>query len=520
MPRTLLATALLALVIVSPAIADIHMVWPDGSGLYPNIQAAIDASAQNDTIMLIEGWFSGPGNRNLQIPGSRTFIGFGEPGSNVIDAEGEPLGAMVDDDDPEDLITFTGITFRDGSRFMANSDDIVFERCNFELCDRVIHVSGYISTVGSVSMTDCVVSGCQGAPLVSANSVSLLRTDFEYGVHMGGGGASLVQGYGLAAEECAFLGNSDEGTNTALLLAWGTFTHPSGATVRDCEFTGNAAGYLVASIFGNILVEDCLFQDNLAHCLDLYGIEPWPGHLAEVRDCVFLENYGAGILVGEVDLVVEGCTFAHGGGLAEIVVDSMNPWLSLTIDRSLIVFRPAGWALQVLNEMPTMMVICTNIFGLADGDWVGPIGPHGMEIGNLSENPLFCHWPNRDLTLFDTSPCLPDNNECGVQIGAFGQGCVDLTAVENAPGFEARLAAHPNPFNPTTRLDFSLPAAGSVTLTVHDAAGRRVATLLDAEHRGAGAQHVDWHAGDLPSGVYLARLSGPKTHSAKLILLR
>ena len=69
---------------------------------------------------------------------------------------------------------------------------------------------------------------------------------------------------------------------------------------------------------------------------------------------------------------------------------------------------------------------------------------------------------------------------------------------------------YPNPFNPTTTLRYILPAGERVTLTVHDALGRHVATLVD-DRKDAGTHLAVWngldlHGGVLPSGVYIARI--------------
>jgi len=71
----------------------------------------------------------------------------------------------------------------------------------------------------------------------------------------------------------------------------------------------------------------------------------------------------------------------------------------------------------------------------------------------------------------------------------------------------------PNPFNPRAEIVFSLPAAGRVRLSVHDAAGRRVRVLL-SEDRPAGRQSVIWDGRDgngrgTASGVYWVRAEGP-----------
>lgn len=96
----------------------------------------------------------------------------------------------------------------------------------------------------------------------------------------------------------------------------------------------------------------------------------------------------------------------------------------------------------------------------------------------------------------------------------------DPTAAEQAPGARA-LSAWPNPFNPRVEIGFALERAGDVLLTVHDAAGRRVDTLV-AGRLEAGAQRVAWRApADLPSGVYLARLlTGSGKSTRKLLLLK
>jgi hypothetical protein len=108
---------------------------------------------------------------------------------------------------------------------------------------------------------------------------------------------------------------------------------------------------------------------------------------------------------------------------------------------------------------------------------------------------------------------------CTEQQGVFRVQDVVTTVVET-PGAPQALEAWPNPFNPKTRLRFHLGAAGPVTLDIYDVAGRRVASPL-RERRGAGVQELEWDAGDLPGGVYLARLrSASGEASARLVLLK
>lgn len=100
-------------------------------------------------------------------------------------------------------------------------------------------------------------------------------------------------------------------------------------------------------------------------------------------------------------------------------------------------------------------------------------------------------------------------------------------APETAPRPRPALAlgAWPNPFNPSTQLEFSLPAASTVTLTVHDLRGRLVRTLVAGAEHAAGDHATTWDGRDdagapVASGVYLARLkAGVRTASTRLTLV-
>lgn len=69
---------------------------------------------------------------------------------------------------------------------------------------------------------------------------------------------------------------------------------------------------------------------------------------------------------------------------------------------------------------------------------------------------------------------------------------------------------YPNPFNPTTTIQYQLPVASAVSLKVHDALGREVATLVNAK-QSAGEHAVTFDATRLASGVYFYRLQAVAT---------
>jgi endo-1,4-beta-xylanase len=79
---------------------------------------------------------------------------------------------------------------------------------------------------------------------------------------------------------------------------------------------------------------------------------------------------------------------------------------------------------------------------------------------------------------------------------------------------------YPNPFNGFSEISFRIPEGAWVKLSVCDVLGREVATLVN-ERRPAGVHQVRFDSGDLPSGMYLYRLSaGSHIETRKMVLSR
>ena len=78
----------------------------------------------------------------------------------------------------------------------------------------------------------------------------------------------------------------------------------------------------------------------------------------------------------------------------------------------------------------------------------------------------------------------------------------------------------PNPFNPTTTIEFSVVNAGYVTLTIYDALGGEIQTLVN-QNLAPGRYGTQWNASEIPSGVYFYRLTaGLFVQTKKLVLLK
>ncbi|MBK8983800.1 MAG: T9SS type A sorting domain-containing protein [Ignavibacteria bacterium] len=96
------------------------------------------------------------------------------------------------------------------------------------------------------------------------------------------------------------------------------------------------------------------------------------------------------------------------------------------------------------------------------------------------------------------------------------------TAVTNKNVFDisniSSLTNYPNPFNPVTRISFSIPERGFVNIKIYDILGKEVRTLLN-EMRQAGNYHVEFNGGNLAGGIYICRMEFNNTSSIKRLIL-
>ena len=80
--------------------------------------------------------------------------------------------------------------------------------------------------------------------------------------------------------------------------------------------------------------------------------------------------------------------------------------------------------------------------------------------------------------------------------------------------------AFPNPFNSITSIEYALPYASEVTLSLYNLSGQRVETMVDGRMQ-AGAHRAILHAGDMASGLYFVKLEGVgKSLTQKIMLVK
>ncbi len=77
---------------------------------------------------------------------------------------------------------------------------------------------------------------------------------------------------------------------------------------------------------------------------------------------------------------------------------------------------------------------------------------------------------------------------------------------------------YPNPFNPTTKINFSIPKQGLVTMKIYDVLGKEVMTLVN-EQKSAGSYEVEFNASNFSSGIYFLRMESGEFKDLKRMML-
>lgn len=79
---------------------------------------------------------------------------------------------------------------------------------------------------------------------------------------------------------------------------------------------------------------------------------------------------------------------------------------------------------------------------------------------------------------------------------------------------------YPNPFNPTTKINYTIPQSGNVKLSIYDALGHVVSSLVN-QSQSAGNYEIEWNASSFATGVYFYKLeAGSFTSTKQMILVK
>ena len=107
-------------------------------------------------------------------------------------------------------------------------------------------------------------------------------------------------------------------------------------------------------------------------------------------------------------------------------------------------------------------------------------------------------------------------DECGV-CGGNGSTCMSLDDGFIPEKFSIQ-NIYPNPFNPATNIEFTLPENSLVQISVYDVNGRKIETLINS-FKLAGYHSIGWNASEQSSGLYLVMMQTETFKQSRQIVL-
>lgn len=404
-----------SLLLAPPVSAAMWLVDQGGGGHFTEIQAAVEASAPGDLIVVNAGVYE----ETVDFLGKDIVVrsAWGPTATIIRPPGGFGSGAVFDDGETRASVLH-GFTLRDGSgtdhlgTLRGGGAFCVGASPTFRNCHFVENHAGYAGAVYVREGADATFRRC----VFRSN-----RSD-SYGGAIGGIGQLVV-------EECLFENNSS--------VLDGTFYVIDACRLERCVFRGNearqGAGIEAGAATSDHLIRDCWFEDNVSRTWHGAGVRV---HEASptIDGCVFVRNRaqedGAAIMALDGGVTtVSNCTFwrnesgRYGG--------TMAAWYGSTILVTRSIFAathrlPATFCNAAGRIEFEENIFWNNTVANTSGDCLDPVGVNG----NFTADPFFCDPVDGDLRVAVNSPCLPANNPLRALVGALGRGCgpVALTA--------------------------------------------------------------------------------------------
>jgi len=300
------------------------------------------------------------------------------------------------------------------------------------------------------------------------------------------GGAILLDNSTLRIRNCVISGNSNPGNGGAVGIQ-GTSSSP---TIENCVISGNRSGGAGGGIDAELAARPTILGSTVTG------------------------NYAVTL----------------GGGIHAIGASNVSVTRSIVWGNG--AAAPAAADAWTAEPTTTLGFTCSDVRNAG----VGGLGTETFSPNTIFNDPRFCVPAPATLApttgggygVASTSPVLGVASPCGPMIGARGSSCnASVTAVQSggAPGVSTALLEQnvPNPFNPSTRIEFTLLRGGPTALRVYNAAGRLVTTLLDRDLP-AGRHGVTWDGLDsrhqrVATGVYFYQLRSAGTVETRSMVL-
>ena len=176
--------------------------------------------------------------------------------------------------------------------------------------------------------------------------------------------------------------------------------------------------------------------------------------------------------------------------------------------------------LYITNVGATAIVITdVNIIGDNSESFINTLNDTITIKRNETQKFSITFAPNTGGTKIATMEIVTDIGN--ILISLNGNSIDQTTSVnepEEIPTTYSLMQNYPNPFNPTTKIQYSLPTATNVKLSIYNSIGQEMMQLVN-ETQSAGKYIVDFNPQNLPSGIYFYRLQTSKFVDTKKMLL-
>jgi predicted outer membrane repeat protein len=251
---------LMAFLIAGRGQARTIITGPDPSSEFTTLQVAIDAALPGDTILVADGSYTGPGNRDIEFGGKAiTVRSANGPANCRIDCQGQGRGFLFHRGESrssilDGLTIVNGRAGRGGGVCCVEASSPTIRNCVFEE-NTATQGGGAIYISGSNPVLTACVFGRNRATYRD------LREIADRWKIPACGGAMLNVGGAPTVADCRFRENQATGSGGAACSV------DAVASFTNCEFTSNEAGYLggaIVAVETPVTAASCVFRQNAA----------------------------------------------------------------------------------------------------------------------------------------------------------------------------------------------------------------------------------------------------------------
>lgn len=503
-------------------------VASDGTGDAPTIQAAIDSCTNRDTVLVAAGIYAGAGNCNLNPHGKWILLKSEDgPEHTIIDGQGtsaQPRRAFMLDNNEDSSCVIDGFTIRGGygPEFYGAASG-----------------GGMLLDGAAPTVRNCIFAD-NSATLGGAVCVFQATPRFENCTFISNtasrGAAVFGLDYSTVSLENCIIAFNEGGEPISCLEV-------SNADLSCCDVYGNTAGDWVGCLAGQQYTNGN-FSRNPVFC------DPDAGDytIDSISPCAPDHNY-CNALIGAQGI---GCNVWRYVCNAYVTRDFRTLHVSGFAKRGSVFpggdieIVPDYFRVQLTFCRPVDISVGETAEIYLDLDQDGVFEDSELCVAMVSH---IDRHPAHDITIRVSLEDSQDIESARVAVYSVGEfklidesgqliDYLNVNPTISGTGNQGSLAAgettqltfglgpnHPNPFNSTTTIPYSIPAAGWVRLEIYDILGRRVNALVN-EIQDAGQYETRWdatgsHGRPVPSGIYFYRLTTQGfAETKKMVLMK